>query len=98
MSLGRWAVAGLAGVVLLAATGCRSRYIEATVVNAGGAAVSLVEVDYPTASFGKEALGAGASYHYRFKILGSGGTKVLWTDAARQEHTVAGPELHEGDE
>jgi hypothetical protein len=94
----RRAVVGLAGVGLLAAAGCHSAYIEATVKNASGAAVSLVEVDYPSASFGREALAAGTEYHYRFKVLGSGATKVLWTDAAHQEHSVSGPVLHEGDE
>jgi hypothetical protein len=89
-------VAGLAALVLLGAMGCKSAYVEADVVNATGAAVSLVEVDYPSASFGVESLGAGATYHYRFKILGDGGTKVMWTDAARREHTVSGPVLREG--
>jgi hypothetical protein len=91
-------VSGFVGIVLLAAAGCHSAYIEATVKNASGTGVSLVEVDYPSASFGREALAAGAEYHYRFKVLGSGATKVLWTDAAHQEHTVPGPVLHEGDE
>jgi hypothetical protein len=94
----RTVVSGFAGLVLLTAAGCHSAYIEATVKNASGGAVSLVEVDYPSASFGSETLAADAEYHYRFKVLGSGATKVLWTDAAHVEHSVAGPVLHEGDE
>jgi hypothetical protein len=94
----RSVVSGFAGLVLMTMAGCHSAYIEATVKNASGSAVSLVEVDYPSASFGREGLAAGAEYHYRFKVLGSGPTKVLWTDAAHQEHSVAGPVLHEGDE
>jgi len=94
----RGVLSGLAAVFLLTAPGCHSAYIEATVKNASGAPVSLVEVDYPSASFGRETLEAGAEYHYRFKVLGSGPTKVLWTDAAHQEHTAPGPVLHEGDE
>jgi hypothetical protein len=85
---------GMAGLVALA--GCRSPYVEADVINATNAPVTLVEVDYPSASFGVGELGAGATFHYRFKILGSGAAKVLWTDAERKEHTVAGPEMHEG--
>ena len=88
------AVAGLVGLVLVG--GCRSPYVNATVKNDTGAAVTLVEVDYPSASFGRESLAAGAVYPYRFKVLGSGATKVSWTDAARKEHTATGPELHEG--
>ena len=60
--------------------------------------MSVVEVDYPSASFGKELLPDGADFHYRFKVLGSGSTKVLWTDATHHDHTVAGPSLQEGAE
>jgi hypothetical protein len=90
------AFAGLAGLICLA--GCRSPYVEADVINATAAPVSLVEVDYPSASFGVGSLAAGATFHYRFKILGSGATKVLWTDTERHDHSVAGPPLHEGQE
>jgi hypothetical protein len=65
-------------------------------VNATGAAVTLVEVDYPSASFGVEQLAAGGVYHYRLKVLGSGPTTVTWTDGHRTQHTAKGPELHEG--
>ncbi len=66
--------------------------------NGTRSSVTLLEVDYPSASFGKETLAADADFHYRFKILGNGGTKVLWTDAAHREHAVAGPNLKEGQE
>jgi hypothetical protein len=79
-------------------TGCHSHYVEADVVNSSGAAVSLVELDYPSASFGAESLAAAAVYHYRFKILGSGPTKILWTDAQHHDHTASGPSLQEGQE
>lgn len=88
------AIVGLVGVVLVA--GCKSPYVSATVKNETGGPVSLVEVDYPSASFGRESLAAGAAYPYRFKILGSGTTKVSWTDAERKQHSANGPELHEG--
>jgi hypothetical protein len=88
------AVVGLAAMIVLA--GCRSPYVEADVTNATASPVTLVEVDYPSASFGVGSLAAGATYHYRFKILGSGATKVLWTDSQRRDHSVAGPQLHEG--
>ena len=88
------AVAGL--VVAMSAGGCKSPYVNATVKNDTGATVTLVEVDYPSASFGRESLAAGVAYPYRFKILGSGTTKVSWTDAERKQHASTGPELHEG--
>jgi hypothetical protein len=89
-------VAGLGTTLGLA--GCHSHYVEADVKNETGQAVSLVELDYPSASFGTESLAAGATYHYRFKILGDGPTKLLWTDATRHDHTVPGPHLREGQE
>ncbi len=89
---------GLAVLALGGLTGCHSHYVEADVINDSGAAVSLVELDYPSASFGKESLASGAVYHYRFKILGDGPTKILWTDAQRKDHAVAGPSLQEGQE
>jgi hypothetical protein len=87
-------VVGLLGVVLLG--GCKSPYVSATVTNETGGPVTLVEVDYPSASFGRETLAASAIYPYKFKVLGSGATKVSWTDAQRKDHTSTGPELHEG--
>lgn len=88
---------GLVGMVtLVLAGGCKSPYVNATVKNDTGAVVTLVEVDYPSASFGRDVLAAGAAYPYRFKIIGSGATKVSWTDGERKQHTSAGPDLHEG--
>lgn len=88
----------VAVAAMLALAGCHSRYIAATVTNDTGGTLSPVEVDYPSASFGADTLAAGASYSYRFKIIGSGPTAALWTDAAHHDHKAAGPQLHEGDE
>jgi hypothetical protein len=82
----------------LALAGCHSPYIAATIVNSTGQPLSLIELDYPSASFGTGSLAPGASYHYRFKVLGSGPATLLWTDAARHDHKAAGPALQEGDE
>ena len=61
-------------------------------------AISLLELDYPSASFGTQLLAPGATFRYRFKILGSGPTKLTYTDSAQHEHTANGPALHEGEE
>jgi hypothetical protein len=86
-----------AGVVLMG-SGCHSPYVNAVVSNRTSETVSLVEVDYPSASFGTQTLAPGQDFKYRFKVMGSGDLKVLWTDAERKDHTVNGPELKEGDE
>lgn len=82
----------------LTLTGCHSAYIQAIVSNRTQEPIPLIEVDYPSASFGTQNLAPGADFHYRFKVLGSGATTALWTDAAHQEHKAGGPSLREGDE
>ena len=84
--------------VTLAFTGCHSAYIAATISNRTAQPLSLIEVDYPSASFGTQTLAPGQDYRYRFKVLGSGPTTLLWTDAANHDHRNSGPVLHEGDE
>jgi len=89
-------LAALAALFTLA--GCHSAYISATISNRTSGPLSLVEVDYPSASFGTQNLAPGQDFHYRFKVLGSGPTSVLWTDAARHDRKNSGPALHESDE
>jgi hypothetical protein len=88
----------LAFLAILTATGCHSPYVEATVSNHTGKPIELLEVDYPSASFGTQNLATGTDFHYRFKVLGSGPTKFLYTDSAHQEHKSDGPFLKEGAE
>lgn len=72
--------------------------VDATVQNRSGTPVTLLEVDYPSASFGTQNLADGADFHYRLKVLGSGPLKLTWTDLAQHEHTSPGPALDEGSE
>jgi hypothetical protein len=83
---------------LTAATGCHSAYVEATVSNHTDKPIELLEVDYPSASFGTQNLAPGADFHYRFKVLGSGSMKLLYTDSTHQDHKSDGPFLKEGAE
>jgi hypothetical protein len=82
----------------LTLTGCHSAYIAATVSNHTPEPLSLIELDYPSASFGTQTLAPGQDFHYRFKVLGSGPTTVLWTDPTHHDHKSSGPTLHENDE
>jgi len=83
---------------LIAATGCHSPYVAATVTNRTNQPITLLEVDYPSASFGTQNLAPGAELHYRFKVLGSGNLKLLYTDSAHADHKADGPLLKEGAE
>ena len=88
----------LAFAAVLTLAGCHSAYIAATVSNRTPDPLSLLEVDYPSASFGIQALAPGQDFHYRLKVLGSGATAIQWTDAAHHDQKNSGPPLREGDE
>jgi hypothetical protein len=81
------------------ACGCHSSHIDATVENRTGATIELMEVDYPSASFGADKLAAGADYHYRFQVRGSGPIKVQYNDSSsHQVRQMTGPDLSEHQE
>jgi len=78
--------------------GCRSAFVSTTITNHGQEQVSLIEVDYPSASFGTGSIPPATAFHYRFKIQGSGPVTMQFTDAQGKTHSVTGPELHEGEQ
>ena len=91
-------IPALALLTLIATTGCHSPYVAATISNHSTQPIELLEVDYPSASFGTQNLAPGADFHYRFKVLGSGNVKLLYTDSTHQDHKSDGPFLKEGAE
>lgn len=84
--------------VLLCLLGCHSPYITATVSNRTTSPITLVEMDYPSASFGTQSIAPGQDFQYRFKVLGGGPTTILWTDTTGHNRKNSGPSLQEGDE
>jgi hypothetical protein len=77
--------------------GCRSRFIEVTIVNQGPA-VHVMEFDYPSASFGVNLLAPGARYQYRFKVQGPGPLSLQYEDGAGHTRTAHGPKVDLGDQ
>jgi hypothetical protein len=75
--------------------GCHSFHVEATIENRTGATVQLLEVDYPSASFGVDALTSGAIYRYRFQVQGSGPLKIQYATPNGHQVQISGPTLHE---
>ncbi|MGB8260400.1 MAG: hypothetical protein WCE75_08615 [Terracidiphilus sp.] len=86
------------GAGLATPTACRSYHIETTVENRTGAELRLVEVDYPSASFGANTLAAGEVFHYRITLRGSGPVKVQYTAPDGRQPAIDGPVLSEGQE
>lgn len=89
-------------VILLAAfmalAGCHSYHIDTTVENRTGGAIQLLEVDYPSASFGANSLAAGEIFHYRIQLRGAGPLKVQYTGSDGRQTQVEGPTLAERQE
>ena len=96
-SLGRVGLA-IAASALLAAAGCHSYHVDATVENHTGAPIQLLEVDYPSASFGADKLAAGDTFHYRIQLRGSGQLKVQYTAPDQRQIQITGPVLVEPQE
>jgi hypothetical protein len=80
---------------LFIAAGCHSNHIETTVENRTGAAIQLLEVDYPSAGFGADSLAAGAIFHYRIQLRGAGPLKLQYTAGNGHPVQIDGPMLAE---
>jgi hypothetical protein len=61
-----------------------------------GPDIHQLEVDYPNASFGRDAVASGATFDYAPKLIGSGPVKVTFNDATGKSHTATGPTVQEG--
>ena len=94
----RWSLAAIACAGLVAASGCHSFHIETTVENRTGSAIRLLEVDYPSASFGSDGLASGASMHYRIQVRGEGPLKLQYTGGDGHLQQIDGPALAERQE
>jgi hypothetical protein len=91
-----WAMAATIFAAVLA--GCHSYHVETTVENRTGGTIQLLEVDYPSASFGDDRLEAGQVFHYRIQIRGSGPLKVQYTAGNARQIQIDGPPLAERQE
>lgn len=88
-------LAGVTLAALMTQAGCHSYHVETTVENHTGGPIQLLEVEYPSASFGVNTLAAGAEYHYRIQVRGSGPLKVQYTGSNGRQTQVEGPMLFE---
>ena len=95
-----WIVTAACAAALAAVsiTGCRSPWVQATILNNEETPVNLVEVHYPGGTFGVQNIAAHGKYTYRFHILSDDPVEVDFTDAAGREKKIKGPELDQGEE
>ncbi len=85
----------LLAIITFFLAGCHSYHVDATVENRTGSDIQLLEVDYPSASFGADHIASGAVFHYRFQIRGSGPLKITYTGSGEKQVQIPGPTLVE---
>jgi hypothetical protein len=85
-------------LAMLPLAACHSSHVELTVENRTGGPIRLLEVDYPSASFGADSLAAGATMHYRVQLQGSGPLKVQYTAQDNRQFQSQGPDLAQNQE
>ena len=85
--------ASLALAVLLG--GCRSPWVTETISNDSSQNIREVEVSYPKASFGVDAIPPGQHYQYRYKLTADGATSIQFVDVDGKLHTFSGPSLRQ---
>jgi hypothetical protein len=90
------AAAALGLLCLNAISGCHSAHIEATVENRTGSTITLLEVDYPSASFGADTLAADGTFRHRIQTRGTGPLSVQYAAARGRTVQITGPTLYEG--
>ena len=95
-ALKKTCISALAFFASLSLSACRSPFVQTSIVNHTGSKVQLIEVDYPSASFGTQQIDDNATYHYHFQIRDSGSVKITYTDAGNKVHTLTGPTLTQG--
>jgi hypothetical protein len=91
-----FASAALGLLCLYAISGCHSDHIEATVQNHTGGTITLLEVDYPSASFGADTLAADGVFRHRIQTRGSGQISVQYAAEGGRAVQIKGPTLYEG--
>ncbi|MGA9587666.1 MAG: hypothetical protein WBQ95_20220 [Terracidiphilus sp.] len=91
-----WPSVAAAAVALVCMNGCHSYHIEATIENHTGGAITLLEVDYPSASFGADTLAADGVFRHSIQTRGSGPISVQYTSADGHSAQIKGPTLYEG--
>lgn len=94
----RFAIFTLLVPALLVASGCHSYQVETTVENRTGQTIQLLEVEYPSATFGANSMVAGETLHYRIQLRDSGPLKVRYTGVNGQAAQVQGPVVAERQE
>ena len=89
----RWLLCVASLLPFLAIAGCHSDHVTVTIENHSGAAVQLLELDYPSASFGADQIAAGADFRYRIQVRGTSPVELSYTGPNKKQYKIKGTEL-----
>jgi hypothetical protein len=100
MKVRHWQLSSTAFLLscILGINACHSYHIDVSIKNSTGGPISLLEVDYPSASFGAGGLAQNANFHYRIQTRGSAPLKIQYTATNGRPVQISGPTLYEGQE
>ena|ERR1700732_3211386 len=85
-------------IFLIAIAGCRAHVVKINLTNTSAQPIKTIIVDYPNATFGKDALAPGETYFSLIKPLDQGPIKVRFTDAQGTSHAYQSISLQQGDD
>jgi hypothetical protein len=85
-------------LLLLTLTACRAHMLSIRLINTSTEPLSIIIVDYPSATFGKDKLAPSETFSSPVKITDNGPLKVQFTDAKGALHTYTGLKLHPNQE
>ena len=88
----------MAFVFLMAISGCRAHVVKISLTNTSAEPIRTIIVDYPTATFGKDALAPRETYFSLVKPVDKGPITVRFTDAQGGSHTYKSASLQPGDD
>ena len=82
----------------LSLAGCRAHVVKISLTNTSGQPIKTIIVDYPSATFGKDALAPGETYFSLIKPVDHGPIKVRFADAQGVNHAYESISLQQGDD
>ena len=85
-------------IFLIVLAGCRAHVVKISLTNTSAQPIKTIIVDYPNATFGKDALAPGESYFSLIKPVDQGPIKVRFTDAQGGSHVYQSISLQQGDD
>lgn len=94
----KYLLSAIAVIFAMSLAGCRAHVVKISLTNTSALPIKTIIVDYPDATFGKDALAPGETYFSLIKPVDHGPIKVRFTDAQGANHAYESISLQQGDD